>query len=204
MINTFILNFFKKVLNCLEKITMFSIISLIISFLTRRKFDQQGDVEVWVLLNFALSVSFLLGYSIFNNQYLRIFFLVYAIWRVFGILVSVTKHRLLEVKINKNIYFYKRALILSFINVIEIIFWFSIFYQKFHYLFKSEYVCLNSFIGSIYFSVVTMTTLGYGDITPITDIAQIAIVIQSLIGIYFAIVIISSFISVISTSSNQK
>ena len=49
-----------------------------------------------------------------------------------------------------------------------------------------------------------MTTLGYGDITPITDIAQIAIVIQSLIGIYFAIVIISSFVSVISTSEDKK
>lgn len=108
-----------------------------------------------------MSVSFLLGYSICNNQYLGIFFLVYAIWRVFGILVSVTKHRSLEVKINENIDFFKRALILSFINVIEIIFWFSIFYQRFHCLFKSEYVFLNSFIGSIYFSVVTMTTLGY-------------------------------------------
>lgn len=40
-----------------------------------------------------------------------------------------------------------------------------------------------SFIQSIYFSVVTITTLGYGDITPITEIARSLTALQSLMGI---------------------
>lgn len=185
----FILTLSKKAFNCLEKITLFSIINYIISGTSI--YARKSDVEIWGLFNLAISVVFLLIYSIFNNQYLGNIFLGYAIWRIFGILVFITNYCLLS----EWVIDYKRALILSLINITEIIFWFSIFYQRFYYLFKSEYVCLNSCIGSIYFSVVTMTTLGYGDIIPIKDISRIAIIIQSLIGIFFAIVIISSIAS---------
>ena len=39
-----------------------------------------------------------------------------------------------------------------------------------------------SIIDSIYFTCVTMTTLGYGDITPCTDIGKILIAFQALLG----------------------
>jgi voltage-gated potassium channel Kch len=38
-------------------------------------------------------------------------------------------------------------------------------------------------IKSIYFSVVTITTLGFGDIYPVNDIARILTAIESVIGI---------------------
>jgi voltage-gated potassium channel Kch len=41
-----------------------------------------------------------------------------------------------------------------------------------------------SLIESFYFSVVTITTLGYGDITPQTDAARLATSAQSLSGIF--------------------
>ena len=40
-----------------------------------------------------------------------------------------------------------------------------------------------SFAQSLYFSVITITTLGYGDITPITDPARLLTAAESLIGI---------------------
>ena len=51
-----------------------------------------------------------------------------------------------------------------------------------------------TFIQSIYFSVVTVTTLGYGDIVPITDAARILTAIESIIGI----VIIGIFINAVA------
>jgi len=188
----FLLNFLKRAFNCLQKITLFSIIKHIISG-TSETFLRQGDLEFWSLFNLAISVVFLWIYSIYNNQCLGNIFLGYAIWRIFEILVFTINYCLLSAQIIPV----KHTLILSLINITEIIFWFSIFYQRFFYLFKSEFVCLNSFIASIYFSVVTMTTLGYGDIIPIKDISRIAIIIQSLIGIFFAIIIISSLVSAI-------
>lgn len=40
-----------------------------------------------------------------------------------------------------------------------------------------------SFVQSIYFSVITITTLGYGDITPVTETARLLTAIEALSGI---------------------
>jgi hypothetical protein len=41
-----------------------------------------------------------------------------------------------------------------------------------------------SFVKSFYFSVITITTLGYGDITPISDPGMILTSIEALLGIF--------------------
>jgi voltage-gated potassium channel Kch len=43
----------------------------------------------------------------------------------------------------------------------------------------------------LYFSVVTMTTLGYGDITPSSDVAQALAMIQTLFGQIFLVVLVA-------------
>lgn len=43
----------------------------------------------------------------------------------------------------------------------------------------------------LYFSVVTMTTLGYGDITPSSDLAQALAMIQTLFGQVFLVVLVA-------------
>lgn len=52
------------------------------------------------------------------------------------------------------------------------------------------------FIESIYFSVVTITTLGYGDILPVTDTGRILTGLEALLGI----VLIGLFLNSISES----
>ena len=42
-----------------------------------------------------------------------------------------------------------------------------------------------------YFSMVTMTTLGYGDITPISPIAQSFVMLQVLLGIFFMAILLA-------------
>lgn len=37
-------------------------------------------------------------------------------------------------------------------------------------------------VNSIYFTCVTITTLGYGDITPYTDVGKILVALQALLG----------------------
>ena len=66
-------------------------------------------------------------------------------------------------------------------------------------------VCPDSFINSIYFSIATMAGLTYNEIIPkYSNIILISFILQMLLGIFFVIIVISSFISVISTSNNQK
>jgi voltage-gated potassium channel Kch len=48
----------------------------------------------------------------------------------------------------------------------------------------------------IYFSFVTMTTLGYGDITPQSKLAQDLAILQALIGQIYLVVIIGRLVAV--------
>ena len=76
-----------------------------------------------------------------------------------------------------------------------LLFWFAILYMKFHSLFHSPHIKLSSSLDSWYFSVVTMSTLGYGDIFPIAGWGRFIVICQTMVGILFAITILGSFIS---------
>lgn len=70
-------------------------------------------------------------------------------------------------------------------KVLRLLIIFIILFSSINYIF-SEYIFKDDFdftiINSIYFTCVTMTTLGYGDITPYTDIGKILVALQALFG----------------------
>ena len=45
-----------------------------------------------------------------------------------------------------------------------------------------------------YFSFVTLTTLGYGDISPATPVAQVMVTLEAVIGMFYLAVIVASLI----------
>jgi hypothetical protein len=57
-----------------------------------------------------------------------------------------------------------------------------------------------TFVQSIYFSVVTITTLGYGDITPQTEMARILTALESIL----AIILIGLFLNAVARSSDIR
>ena len=57
-----------------------------------------------------------------------------------------------------------------------------------------------SWINSLYFSVITLSTVGYGDITPITDVGKIFTIIY----IFTGIGIILSFVSSVASHARQQ
>ncbi len=60
--------------------------------------------------------------------------------------------------------------------------------------FKMEESC-GDFFKFIYFSGVTLTTLGYGDITPKHWLSQLLALYEVLVGILFVVVVIATYIS---------
>ncbi|MFY0610768.1 MAG: two pore domain potassium channel family protein [Hyphomicrobiaceae bacterium] len=60
----------------------------------------------------------------------------------------------------------------------------------------------GSFQRMLYFSVVTTTTLGYGDIVPLTDKARVLVAIQSIAGLF----LMGAFLATLSfnTSSSRQ
>lgn len=63
---------------------------------------------------------------------------------------------------------------------LENIWFFSIVYLYFPHDFSRD---IMHYFDSLYFSVITMTTLGYGEIHPESNVAKLFVSIQSLIGI---------------------
>ena len=54
----------------------------------------------------------------------------------------------------------------------------------------------HNFSEISYFSFVTLTTLGYGDISPSSDIARVFTYFEAIIGIFYMAVIVSTLVSV--------
>jgi voltage-gated potassium channel len=82
---------------------------------------------------------------------------------------------------------YRKRIELSFLSYFELILNYAIIYL----LIPSEHIKgeINTIIDSIYFSGITMTTLGYGDLSPITWIVKLLTVHQVLVG--FTLIIVS-------------
>jgi len=51
----------------------------------------------------------------------------------------------------------------------------------------------NMFIMT-YFSFVTLTTLGYGDITPVTPAAQVLVVLEAMTGMFYLAIVVASLV----------
>lgn len=55
---------------------------------------------------------------------------------------------------------------------------------------------LSEFTAALYFSTVTIATVGYGDIVPLTDVARVLVVVEVLSGIVLLVVVLSTVVAV--------
>ena len=185
---TFIVKSWEKIIIALKNISLFNVITNI--FPSAKGY---GFVETWVIANFFASIILLCISSVSNIRWWEIIILIYASSRIFEIII----YQIYVLLFSKTLGGYRRLFILLISNALEILIWFAIFYRNFDYLFETKYIQLNSFLGSIYYSLVTMSTLGYGDIVPKNYYALYITIPQTLIGIFIALIILARFISLI-------
>ena len=55
---------------------------------------------------------------------------------------------------------------------------------------------LENFSAAVYFSFVTITTLGYGDISPALPVARFFVVMEAIIGVFYMAILVASLIGV--------
>jgi len=159
------------------------------------KEGDRGYSDYWVLGNFLLSIAlWLIMPNVVCVEWLIWLIVVCSIWRIYESVVTVTQVALFG-SATQKILNPKRNVVYALMTYAGLSFWFAILYMKFGDLFKSKHIELSSSLGSWYFSVVTMSTLGYGDIYPNVSWGGLIVILQTMIGIFFAIIIIGSFIS---------
>lgn len=185
----FIVNAWKQIFESLNCMSVFAIVS----YFVRGGEGNASFSEKWTLGNFFFSIAYLLLFSHLSTQrYVTTIMLVYAAYRIFEVIVY---HINIFLSL-KGLQGFRRSIILLFHNYIEVLFWFASFYRLLPWCFSQPFVT-RSLSGSLYFSLVTITTLGYGDIRPMNEIGRVIVSSQTLIGVFMAIFLLARFVSIL-------
>jgi len=94
---------------------------------------------------------------------------------------------------------YRRSLVLALLNYAEILLWFAASYLALacDFVVKPVDLTPKTPILALYYSVIIMSTLGYGDITPASTLTRSLAMIQTTIGLVLALLIISRMVSLL-------
>jgi len=162
-------------------------------------------VDGWVLGNLLLSIVLLLMCSTPNLRWWETIAIGYGGIRVFEVFIYqinvllFDEYRARKAGETYAVRGFRRIVILLLHNYVEIIFWFALFYRNASCAFDTSGSTLNSFLVSLNFSFVTMTTFGHAAISPTGILGNMLVFIQSVIGLFMALLILARFISLIPT-----
>jgi len=99
---------------------------------------------------------------------------------------------------------YRRNILMLFLNYMEISLCFAVIYAGLNLL--GDHIPGDhsyAVIDYIYFSIVTSTTIGYGDIHPITAVGKMMVCIQAVMVVAFIVLFLNFFGSKVETLQND-
>ncbi len=141
-------------------------------------------VEGYIIIKLALPLI-VLGTGIYRYTFVAVIIIYLLSETLFHILGLIFLSDLHPFSIS-----YRRSILLLFLHYLEVIFDFAVVYIAFDLLNKNL-----SPLSALYFSFVTNTTLGYGDIYPKGAAGEITVIAQLIIFIMFVILFIDYFSS---------
>lgn len=89
---------------------------------------------------------------------------------------------------------YRRIVILALHNYSEVILWFASMYCYWRHWFGPGPNSLATAREAVYYSMLTMTTLGYGDIQPLIDNGRSIVTIQLMVAVFMTLIIVTRFV----------
>lgn len=95
---------------------------------------------------------------------------------------------------------YRRNILMLFLNYMEISLCFAVVYAGLHLLGNAP----ASIFDYIYFSVVTSTTIGYGDFHPVNDMGKLIVCIQAVMVVAFIVLFLNFFGSKVETLNDNE
>ena len=196
---SFIVDLWSQIFDILGWISPFRIICHLIPA-TR---GNVGFTDGWVLGNLLLSIGLLFICQAPNFSYCEVIAVAYGGIRVFEVFIYqinillFDEYRARKAGKKYAIRSYRRIVINLLHNYVEVIFWFALIYRNIGWAFDIGEVILNSFFISLNLSFVTMTTFGQTNISPKKPLGNSIIFIQSVIGLFMALIVLARFISLI-------
>jgi hypothetical protein len=184
-----------------ELFTVVSIAMLIVSIKsihTDRSWKKIVYVLIFLILVLSmLSKMFTFSFIVYINLTLLLFFFMGSFW-------SAYKQILFEGNVDSN----KMIGSLSLYLLLGLI-W-TILYLLLIQLDPTAFSGIEAgnwkqnFSQVAYYSFVTLTTLGYGDILPVNKVAQFFVYMEAIVGVFYMAIIVSSLISLRLASLDKK
>jgi len=95
---------------------------------------------------------------------------------------------------------YRRNILMLSLNYLEICLSFAVLYAGMHLLGDTP----QGYIDYIYFSIITATTVGFGDMHPVTQLGKILVSVQAVMVVAFVVLFLNFFGSKVELIHNEE
>lgn len=82
------------------------------------------------------------------------------------------------------------------LNLIQLVIVFSIWYRLLGILDQASFIGEMTILNSLYFSVVTFLTVGFGDIVPVSGMAKVLVITQIALSFFTLVIVVNGLISI--------
>jgi len=97
-----------------------------------------------------------------------------------------------------------RSVILLGFNFVELCSTFGILYLATKSVQTADHAIVTAPASILYFSVITSATVGYGDMTPTTDVGRWIVMLQITLSLAFVAVVLATFVSKLTSDTKPK
>lgn len=82
------------------------------------------------------------------------------------------------------------------LNLIQLIIIFSIWYRLLGLMNPESFLGEMTVLNSVYFSIMTFLTVGFGDIVPLSQLAKVLVILQTALTFYTLLIVVNGLISI--------
>lgn len=157
--------------------------------------------ELWVVSNFLVALLLLVVLPASPQTVLRWAVIGYSAIRILEIVSFQAFTQLYGGYRNKSprlhylLLSYRRSIFLAVLLYLEITAWFATLYRLNSTAFSVTGVSLTDSAKALYFSTITMTTVGYGDVHAECGPAFLLVTCQALIAVFMTLLIFARIVS---------
>lgn len=183
-----------------------SIFELVRRYVPKNRYHAFADC--YLLGHLILAALFFLVIPPDVPKVLKAVLLIYGALRCFEVSVVhinqvlFDEYRVLRDSLPVDPLNYRRLVLSILHNYVELLFWFAFAYRQFASHFTSHQSLADPWTA-LYFSVVTMTTVGYGDVTPRDWIGRALVIAQIALGVFLVIAVLARWLSIMRDTQRR-